>query len=355
MSTHRATHAGRVNAPSGVGLFLSISVFVAGFATQAGAQIRPVDLGTLGGQSSFAVALNDSGQVVGNSQVADGSYHAFLWTAADGMLDLGTLGGPESFAVAVNAGGVVVGESDTALGGRHAFLWTRKGGMIDLLGFDSGDSHALAVTASGQVIGYTGFDVGLDPFSWTSASGFTDLGTLGGFARVQAVSPSGQVVGVSSLITACPGCPDPDDEHAFSWTAKGGMIDLGTLGGFNSSAQAVDASGRVVGISETADGLFHNFSWTATGGMIDLGEVGEMAAMNDKGQIVGTRYPEEGGQFAFSWTAAGGTTVLDTFYDGSGAVAVNARGQVIGSTFSNDANEDGVADHFHGFSWTAAG
>ena len=147
----------------------------------------------------------------------------------------------------------------------------------------------------------------MDPFSWTIAGGFIDLGTLGGgFAIARAVNSNGQVVGVSSLNTACPGCPDPDDEHAFSWTANGGMIDLGTLGGFNSFASAVNASGRVVGVSETADGPPHNFSWTATGGMVDLGDLGDVAAMNDRGQIVGTRFPIEGGQLAFSWTAEAG-------------------------------------------------
>jgi len=124
-------------------------MIIAAFGSQVAAQIRPVDLGTLGGQSSFAVALNASGQVVGSSQVTEGSYHAFLWTATDGMVDLGTLGGAESFAVAINDRGRVVGESDTVDGGRHAFSWTSKGGMIDL-GDLNGNSHALAVTASGK-------------------------------------------------------------------------------------------------------------------------------------------------------------------------------------------------------------
>ena len=52
-----------------------------------------IDLGTLGGASSGAEAVNDSGQVVGGSQTASGANHAFLWTQAGGMVDLGTLGG----------------------------------------------------------------------------------------------------------------------------------------------------------------------------------------------------------------------------------------------------------------------
>ena len=57
-----------------------------------------------------------------------------------------------------------------------------------------------------------------------------------------------------------------------SWTASGGMVDLGTLGGRYSNAVAVTASGQVVGNSTLAgDTVSHAFSWTASGGMVDLG------------------------------------------------------------------------------------
>jgi probable HAF family extracellular repeat protein len=49
-----------------------------------------IDLGTLGGSSSHAAAVNGAGQVVGSSTVADGSEHVFSWTQAGGMIDLGT-------------------------------------------------------------------------------------------------------------------------------------------------------------------------------------------------------------------------------------------------------------------------
>ena len=50
------------------------------------------DLGTLGGDTSYALGINDSGEVVGYSYLADNvTRHAFIWTASDGMVDLGTL------------------------------------------------------------------------------------------------------------------------------------------------------------------------------------------------------------------------------------------------------------------------
>jgi probable HAF family extracellular repeat protein len=52
-----------------------------------------IDLGTLGGSWSRTIAINDKGQVIGESSTAGGYSHAFLYSK--GMLtDLGTLGHP---------------------------------------------------------------------------------------------------------------------------------------------------------------------------------------------------------------------------------------------------------------------
>ena len=70
------------------------------------------DLGTLGGKESAATAVNERGQVIGESTTAGGATHAFLWQ--DGkMRDLGTLGGQSSSPTAINDVGQVVGASDT--------------------------------------------------------------------------------------------------------------------------------------------------------------------------------------------------------------------------------------------------
>src|SRR5262245_6445438 len=66
------------------------------------------DLGSLGGGYSDAVALNESGQVIGTSGLANGTYHAFLWQNGV-MSDLGTLGGNGSYASDINNAGQVVG------------------------------------------------------------------------------------------------------------------------------------------------------------------------------------------------------------------------------------------------------
>ena len=59
-------------------------------------------------RDSWAVAINDRGQVVGSSDTAAGDLHAFLYS--DGaMTDLGTLGGTNSWASGINDRGQVVG------------------------------------------------------------------------------------------------------------------------------------------------------------------------------------------------------------------------------------------------------
>src|SRR5436190_3975062 len=84
------------------------------------------DLGTLGGNVSQALGINDKGQVVGYSLLADNvTQHAFMWTATTGMRDLGVLpGGNNTFAWAVNSRGQVAGEGLDANHVQVPFFWS---------------------------------------------------------------------------------------------------------------------------------------------------------------------------------------------------------------------------------------
>ncbi|SFH34424.1 PEP-CTERM protein-sorting domain-containing protein [Nitrosospira sp. Nsp14] len=81
------------------------------------------DLGTLGGTSSWAYAINDAGQVAGGAYFpGDANGHAILWNGST-LKDLGTLGGGSSEAFAINDSGQVTGWAATTDGAQHAALW----------------------------------------------------------------------------------------------------------------------------------------------------------------------------------------------------------------------------------------
>lgn len=85
------------------------------------------DLGTLGGASAIPFAINEAGQVVGQSQKANGRWHAFVWQNGE-MTALPTLGGKFSAALAINDASQIVGWSRTRKDVKHAVLWTLKRG-----------------------------------------------------------------------------------------------------------------------------------------------------------------------------------------------------------------------------------
>jgi probable HAF family extracellular repeat protein len=206
-----------------------------------------VDLGTLGGETSYPEAITNTGQVVGYSDTAGGK-HAFSWTAAGGMVDLGTLGGNTSEADAVNEHGEVVGFSELGTDtSYHAFVWTRAEGMVDLGTLGGSESSAGDINDSGRVVGCANSSAfpmgGSYVMSWTRTEGMVNLGAGGCANRV---NDSGQIVGFA---------PIPDDPHgavrAFVATAAGGLVDLGTLGGRSSDAIDINDQGEVVGDADT--------------------------------------------------------------------------------------------------------
>ncbi len=129
----------------------------------------------LGGGTSEATDLNNKDQVVGAATLAEGNFHAILWTLdanKKGIIrDLGTLGGANSYATAINEAGQITGWSETgkfyeeqgvSVPIRHAFLWA-QGIMFDLGTHNDfytrpfvpyyPFSEAVALNASGKVAG----------------------------------------------------------------------------------------------------------------------------------------------------------------------------------------------------------
>jgi probable HAF family extracellular repeat protein len=373
---------------------LALGLGLAGvWATQARGQAYPytlVDPGMLGGSQSFAnlpaVPVTANGTVLGTADTStpDSDFpnfnpfmvgfpdpyvaHAFAWR--DGQLrDLGALPGNNSSSVfEVNGAGVGVGASETSTydpntgwPADHAVMYVH--GQVKDLGTLPGgfESQANDINDQGLVSGFASNGVpdpngysslGPSPFGgsnfadWgTQARSFiwqngvmTDVGTLGGPDAVsQTLNDRGQITGASytnSTPNADTGVPTLDP---FLWQ-NGHMRDLGSLGGDLSISNWLNNRGEVVGWSWLAgDQVFHPFLWNGSR-MVDLGtlggSVGQANYINDAGAVVGWA-TTPGDVTAHAFLSKGGTITDLTGADTSQctiAIAVNAGGQVVGST-----------------------
>src|SRR5262245_47900681 len=115
---------------------VSASLTMTAFAVP---RFQLVDLGTLGGTSSYAVAVSDTGYIVGNSTIVSGQTRAFRWHN-DVMQNLGLLPTgdmvpmPESTAADVNDAGNVVGNGSAFFNGTattNAFWFAANGTQMD--------------------------------------------------------------------------------------------------------------------------------------------------------------------------------------------------------------------------------
>ncbi len=258
-------------------------------------------LGTLGGSRSEAFSISDDGSVVaGRSIDGNSSYHAFKWTAANGMQDMGTLGGNESEATGISSdGSVIVGWSSDVSSINRAFKWTVSNGMQDI---GAGDwSKATGVSTDGLVI-----TVNISPvaYRWTFSGGLEDLGNLGGTSTgANDVSSDGSVIVGYSNNSA-------GDPYAFRWVQGSGIVDIGT---YYSFADGVSGDGSTVTGFETGSaGLYRAFKWTQSGGFEFniAGNFSEGFAVSGDGSII-VGYNGGG---AFRLSTAGGLEELNQVY-----------------------------------------
>ncbi|RSL17681.1 putative HAF family extracellular repeat protein [Edaphobacter aggregans] len=325
--------------------YSSILLFLILFAcaSQVIAQVYQItDLGTLPSQtSSSAVGINQLGQIAGSS-----GNHAFLYSNGT-MTDLGFLpGSNQASASAINNSGQIVGTYGlTTLQGRTlGFLWDSGvisdpfnsaayiNGQFETQGFEpvaindngqvavnlasNGNSTALLWQVSGNQIttlssgGSTAYAINnvpqvslVDRPSYAfgaiwSLSGTTVLPTLypplAGYGPTPyGINQNGQAVGESYANSQA-------QIHAFLWS-NGTISDLGTLGGANSTARAINSTGQqIVGDSDqnpnTATTQNRRAFLYANANMLDLNsqvanilgwELQSAVGINDSGQIVG--------------------------------------------------------------------
>lgn len=350
--------------------------------------IQAVDLGTLdGGTESTARDISDGGDIVGWSGTTVGEDHAFLLTAA-GFTDLGTLpGGDFSRATGLNELGQVVGSARNDAGVIHAFVW-EAGVLTDLGAFPPEDdigssSGASAINASGIISGSIDLAGGYwdlsgtpnfppfppftvltpDPFTPTVGRDLNDAGQIVGAMLSQGTA----FIWEAGVLQPLPGFVAFDDvafgvnaagvavgralmappirRHAVLWPDPATIVDLGTLGGENSTAFDINDDGWVVGESETDTGETVAFLWTEELGMQSLGTLGgansSARAINSAGQIVGESETADGDTHAALWTVTVATEVIVDIKPGSDPNSVNPRSKgVIPVAILSDAHFD---------------
>lgn len=313
------------------------------------------DLGTLGGAQSKAYGLNDLGQVIGESDTPSGESHAFLWLPepayglSAGMNDLGTLGGSESAAFGVNNVGQIVGRADTAAPAvSRAFLWDPTTGVMQDLETLAGPSVAYTINDFGEIVGTARDAIGFDQAFHRSEDGtdilFSDpvpgdfvsegfgIGYTGnlnfagttyspahafkfggetGFLQLDDLGVESFAFGMNELNHAVGSVRSAAYEHAALWEIIA-LTDLGTLGGVNSRAYAINDFDQIVGESDTAAASKHAFLWQANV-MMDLNdllsanmgwELNEARDIDEDGAIVGSG-TVNGQTHAFLLTPAG--------------------------------------------------
>jgi len=306
------------------------------------------DLGSLGGPSTVAADVNDSGVTVGYGVAPDGATRrAFRRQPGGPLVDIGGRF-DQSEAVAVNEAGVAVGFTTTGTTDAvsDAVVWSAKGKMRSL-GVGP-DSSATDIADDGTIVGHRRGPSGPE--------GFVIDGATGEVAALPHAHP-----GVPQYVTAVNGHGDVVGfEHTAGYTPvlwQGPAhtpVVLPYFGGFVTPTGINDA-GDIVG-TDAYDGrnLASAAVWWRAGTheRVDLpappgGPLTSAYAINAAGDVVGSARTDRytpGPERAVRWNihAVGPPTDLGDLGGGSSSArAVDSTGAAVGWAATKEVGADG--------------
>lgn len=271
-----------------------------------------IDLGTLGGTTSEAVALNDSGQVTGYSDEAgNASRTAFIWEPGGSLVRVAPnfFSGPR-----INNAGLVVGNTNDG-----GFMWSEAGGLVHF----GRAFQPRTLNSAGQMVGS-----GFNAQTFENGGAIRQLdGTVAfvyPFSRssdAYLINDSALVSGIGSL-TATPFQP-----RVFTWQAGINILHgdaLATSSADTSNPRDLNQIGQLVGsathIDPATGTVVRQTGFMATSSTLinDIGNLGGehprtvAYAINNHGQAVGQSSSDTVVGRAITWTAATGIVDLNT-------------------------------------------
>lgn len=284
------------------------------------------------GSSSWATGISSTGAVVGNYQLPDGSFRAFLWQ--DGQLtplDV-PAGAVQGMAAAVNGQGQVAGHVIGPNGQPTATIWEASGSMTL-----SVNGYAMAINDLGDIAGMLIGSDGSGSAYVTRNGAIVNLGQPAGgdWSTVTALTSTGVAAG--NAMTAS------GQFRGFITRPDGSTEILGTLGGSSSYANGLNLFGQAAGHAQTSSGTLQATIWTG-GTAHGLGTLGGSNSygygINSSGAIVGYSDTLSGPSAAFLYANGVMYNMNDLLGFGEGwhlleAYGINDTGQVVGKALFN--------------------
>jgi len=211
------------------------------------------------------------------------------------------------------------------------------------------DSIVRGLNDHGDVVGYSysAFGQTKQAFRYTASGGMQGLGTLGGpNGYALAINNAGNIAGYSDTTT-------PDRRVATLWTADNSVHSLGVpTGGYRSLVSGINNRDEAVGAFEDISGTTPTACLLSLYGRESLGslEAGYFSAahsINDHGMVAGWG-GTSAGISSFLWTRENGMQILPSVAGNkvSYAVDVNNSGEAVGY-YAGNWDEPGYA-YFYG-------